>query len=256
MLDTLALFSPLLQGLQENLVEWELLGCLVCEGHPREPQRSQFVGDGGAKDMRKVDSASEASIEDPDARKSVKNVSPSVCADGKLAAYVQTLGRCGGNGVKDDGTNGGDTSLEELRGYGIHMQRYEPFGFRFGYNFDIDGQLSRARIHTNAKEGRVIDRTAPRKVVLDEIHKSLNFRNSFDASTMNLEVNEGGKSNVGNERGTVIGRTEQPKRHKVREWNQRELFDRRVVVQRKGLFKDGLVREVEVLQKRHVFERG
>ena len=35
---------------------------------------------------------------------------------------------------------------------------------------DAKGEFSCGGIHTDAKEGRVIDRIAPHKVVLDEIH--------------------------------------------------------------------------------------
>jgi hypothetical protein len=94
-LDALVPVTPLLQALQEGFVELNLLECSVCEGHPRESQRFQLLGQEwrwlcgvGPKDMGEVDSASEADLEDANFRHPVKDVSPSVCTDGKLAADV------------------------------------------------------------------------------------------------------------------------------------------------------------------------
>ena len=120
---------------------------------------------------------------------------------------------------------------------------------------DVDGQFTHTSIHANAKERRIIDSLAPRKIVPNEVHEDLNFGNAFDASAVNLEVNEGRRDDVRNDCGAVIGGAKQLKCRKVRKWNGGEKFSWSIV-QGKGLFEDGLVNEVEVLQTRHGLKCG
>jgi hypothetical protein len=205
--------------------------------------------------MRKIDSTSKVDIQDADFRHPVKNAGPGMCADGELAANVQAFGGCGRNGVEDDRANGRGASLEELRDSRIHPQRHDALGLPARDGVDIDRQFTHASVHTNAKQGRVIDGTVPREIVLDEIQKELDFRYTFDVGAMNLEVNSRRRDDVGNDCSAVVGRTEELERRKMREWNGREELGRSVV-QRKGFLKYGLVNEVEVLQTRHAFECG
>ena len=83
----------------------------------------------------------------------------------------------------------------------------------------------------------------PCEVVLDETQEDLDFRNTFDVSAVNLEVDERRRGDVGNDGGAVVGCTEELKCREVRKRNGWENFGRSVV-QRIGLFKDGSINEV------------
>ena len=155
--------------------------------------------------MREVDSTSEGGIEHTDFRHSIENASPSVGADGELAAYIQALGRSCGNRVEDDRANRRDACLEEFCDLGVHPQRYEALELRVRDGVDIDGQFARARVDAGVKEGGVIDGVAPRKIVLDKVHESLDLRDVFNVSAVDFDVDKGRKNNVGNDGGAIIG---------------------------------------------------
>ena len=167
--------------------------------------------------MRKVDSASEVGIKDADFRHSVKNVSPGIFADGKLAADVQAFGNCCGNGVADDRENGRGAPLEELHDPRIHPQRHDTLGLHVGNGIDADRQFASTSSHADAERGRVVDGTVPRKVFLDEIHEDLNLRNTVDIGAVNLEINRRRGGDVRDDCGAVVSCAEELESGKVRE---------------------------------------